>query len=61
MANILMVLLGINMAAVLGVLLTGMVGVARGNTPQRSNQLMRWRVMLQASAIFLFVLLMIFR
>ena len=61
MAKIIITLLVINMLAVLGVLLAGFVGVARGASPARSNQLMRWRIILQASAICLFVLLMIFR
>jgi hypothetical protein len=61
MTKFLMVLLLIAMLAVLGVLITGMVGVARGMDPARSNRLMRWRVILQGVALFIFVLLMLSR
>jgi hypothetical protein len=44
--------------ATLGVLLVGMVGMARGTDPRRSNKLMQWRVILQGSAILLFVIMM---
>jgi hypothetical protein len=54
----LMVLLGIDMAAVVVVMLVGAIGVADANrSPQTSNKLMRWRVVLQAVAIGLVVLL----
>jgi len=47
------------MFATLGVLLVGMLGVARGaDNPRRSNMLMRWRVILQACALLLFALLL---
>jgi hypothetical protein len=47
------------MLATLGVLFAGLLGLARGDgNPARSNQLMRWRVILQAGALLLFVLLM---
>lgn len=46
------------MLATLGVLIAGMVGLVRGGDPRRSNQLMRWRVILQAGALLLFALLM---
>ena len=47
------------MFATLGVLFAGLVGLARGNgNPARSNQLMRWRVILQGAALLLFLLLM---
>lgn len=51
------------MIGVVGVLGAGIVGFVRGaGDPQRSNRLMRWRVILQAVAILLFVLLLtIFR
>jgi hypothetical protein len=61
MQQFLMVLLVIVMLAVLGVLVAGMVGVAQGGDPARSNRLMRWRVMLQGLAIAIFALLMISR
>lgn len=46
------------MAGVLGVLVLGIVGVARGGDPRRSNCLMRWRVILQAAALLLLALLL---
>jgi phosphatidylglycerophosphate synthase len=46
------------MLATVGVLFAGLIGVARGGgDPVRSNQLMRWRVILQAAALLLFILL----
>ena len=59
MTVVLAVLVGLLMLGVLGVLAAGLVGVARGGgDPERSNRLMRWRVMLQACAIALFMLLL---
>ncbi len=53
------ILVGLLMFATVGVLFAGLVGVARGGgDPARSNQLMRWRVILQAAALLLFVLMM---
>ena len=51
------------MIGVVGVLGAGILGFVRGGgDPERSNRLMRWRVILQAVAILLFVLLLtIFR
>ncbi|WP_428377654.1 twin transmembrane helix small protein [Lichenicoccus sp.] len=50
------------MIGTVGVLAAGVVGFVRGGgDPQRSNRLMRWRVILQATALLLFVLLTIFR
>jgi Hypoxia induced protein conserved region len=37
----------------------GLVNMARGNNPQRSNKLMRSRVLFQALAILFFVLFML--
>ena len=56
-----MILLLVVMVAILGVLGAGMVGVARGGSPVRSNMLMRWRVMLQGAALVLVVLLLLSR
>jgi hypothetical protein len=54
--TILIVLL---MIGTLGVLFAGLIGLARGSPdPRRSNKLMQWRVILQASALLLFVILM---
>ena len=53
------ILLILAMLGVLGVLFAGLLGVARGGgDPARSNRLMRWRVVLQAVAIGLFLLLL---
>jgi hypothetical protein len=58
MKILLIALLALSMLATLGVLFAGMLGLVRGGDPQRSNALMRWRVMLQAVAIGLFLLLL---
>jgi NADH:ubiquinone oxidoreductase subunit 6 (subunit J) len=59
MKTLLTVLVVMAMLGVLGVLLVGMVGMVRGDQqPERSNRLMRWRVILQGIALALFVLLM---
>ena len=59
MKIVLIVLLVAMMLATLGVLLAGLLGLVRGGgDPMRSNRLMRWRVMLQAGAIVLFLLLL---
>lgn len=57
MKTFLAILVGIGMLATLGVLVAGMVGLARQNDPARSNRLMRWRVLLQAATLLLFALL----
>ncbi|WP_158745924.1 twin transmembrane helix small protein [Acidisphaera sp. L21] len=47
------------MLATLGVLFAGLLGLARGGgDPARSNRLMRWRVLLQAGTLLLFMLLL---
>lgn len=47
------------MIGVVGVLLAGMLGLARGGgDPRRSNKLMQWRIILQAGAILVFIVLM---
>jgi hypothetical protein len=61
MATLLMILLLLVMLSILVVLGLGMVGVARGGSPQRSNRLMQWRVGLQGLALLIFVLLMMVR
>ncbi len=59
MKTFLVVLLAIFMLGTLGVLFAGMVGLVRGGgNPQRSNALMRWRVILQAAALVVFALLL---
>ena len=53
------ILVALLMLATLGVLFAGLLGLVRGGgNPARSNQLMRWRVILQGAALLLFVLLM---
>lgn len=53
------VLVALLMFATLAVLIAGMVGLVRGGgDPRRSNQLMRWRVILQGAALLLFMILM---
>jgi hypothetical protein len=53
------ILVGLLMFATLGVLFAGLFNLARGGgDPARSNQLMRWRVILQGAALLLFMLLM---
>jgi hypothetical protein len=59
MKTVLAVLVILMMLATLGVLFAGMFGLVRGgNDPQRSNRLMRWRVLLQAGTLLLFMLLL---
>ena len=55
-----MILLGIDLVAVVAVMLVGAVGMANlSRNPRTSNRLMRWRVLLQGTAIGLVVLLML--
>ncbi len=59
MKIVLIVLIVLMMASTLGVLFAGLIGLARGGgDPYRSNRLMRWRVLLQAGTLLLFVLLL---
>ena len=58
MHTFLTVLVGILLLATLGVLIAGMLGMVREPDPQRSNKLMRWRVILRASAIVMLVVMM---
>ncbi|HET6605571.1 MAG TPA: twin transmembrane helix small protein [Rhodopila sp.] len=58
MRGFLTVLVGILLAATLGVLLWGAIGMARGVDPRQSNKLMQWRVIFQASALLLLIILM---
>ncbi|WP_439598452.1 twin transmembrane helix small protein [Falsiroseomonas sp.] len=63
MTTFLTVLVGLSMFATLGVMLAGMVGLARNETAGggRSNKLMRWRVGLQGLTLVLFLLLLMLR
>jgi hypothetical protein len=59
MITFLAVLVGLAMLATLGVLFAGMIGLVRNTgDAERSNRLMRWRVMLQFAALMLFALLL---
>jgi succinate dehydrogenase hydrophobic anchor subunit len=59
MKMILEILLGADMLAVVIVMLVGAVGMANiSRDPRTSNKLMRWRVILQGTAIALVLALM---
>ncbi len=59
MKVVLIVLVVFMMLGTLGVLVAGLVGLVRGGgDPMRSNRLMRWRVLLQAGTLLLFMLLL---
>jgi len=49
------VLVAIALAAVAVVLIMGLVNMMRGGSPQRSQDLMRWRVTLQFVAILVII------
>ncbi len=54
------VLTALAMLGTLGTLFAGMVGMVRGGgNPERSNVLMRWRVLLQGATVVLFVLFLL--
>ena len=59
MNTFLLVLIALAMLGTVGVLFAGIFGLVRGGgSPQRSNALMRWRVILQGVALLLIVLLL---
>jgi hypothetical protein len=59
MKIVLIILIALLMLATLGVLVAGVVGFVRGGgDPRRSNKLMQYRVLLQAGALLLFVVLL---
>ncbi|WP_043337053.1 twin transmembrane helix small protein [Belnapia moabensis] len=59
MKTILIILVAIGMLATLGTLFAGMFGLARGDgSGERSNLLMRWRVVIQGITLLLFALLL---
>lgn len=59
MQTFLIILLVLVMLATVGVLLAGLLGLVRGTTtPEQSNTLMRWRIIAQAGALALFMLLL---
>lgn len=61
MPIVLMSLLGLSLLAVAGVLLAGLITMARGGdaAARRGNRLMGWRIRLQILAVILFVLTML--
>jgi len=60
MRDLLMVLLGLDLAAVVVVMLFGAIGMALpGRTPETSNRLMRLRVGLQGFGVALVVILIL--
>ena len=61
MMTFLAILLGLAMLGVVGTLGAGMIGVARGSDPRRSNALMRGRVLLQGVALALIALILILK
>ncbi|PPQ39234.1 twin transmembrane helix small protein [Rhodopila globiformis] len=58
MHTFLTILVGILLLATLGVLLAGVIGMAGQHDPRRSNKLMRWRIVLQAGALILLMIMM---
>lgn len=58
MEFVLPILVVLAMLATLGTLLFGIFTMAKGGTPERSNKLMRSRVLLQGLALLLFVIFM---
>jgi hypothetical protein len=59
MKTVLIVLVALGMAATVGTLFAGMLGMGRGDgSAMRSNRLMRWRVILQGVTLVLFALLL---
>ena len=61
MNGVILILLAVTLAAVVIVLLTGVMGMARGGdfNARYGNKLMRLRVILQGLAIVLFILLVV--
>lgn len=59
MKTALTILVALSMLATLGTLFAGMIGMGRATaSPERSNRLMRWRVILQGITLALFALLL---
>lgn len=62
MKFVLPILVVIAMLATLGTLGLGIISMARGNNPRRSNRLMQSRVLFQGLALLLFfIFMMIYR
>lgn len=58
MEHLLPVLIVVAMLATLGILGLGLLSMARGDSPKRSNKLMQSRVLLQGIALLLFLVFM---
>ncbi|WP_421994676.1 twin transmembrane helix small protein [Roseococcus sp.] len=59
MKTLFTILVAASMAATLGVLVAGMIGMARGVSGETSQKLMRYRVLLQGLTLALFAILML--
>lgn len=59
MEKVLPVLVVLAMLATVGVLLMGIINMAKGGSPQRANKLMQTRVLMQGLALLLFVIFML--
>ncbi|HXP29785.1 MAG TPA: twin transmembrane helix small protein [Stellaceae bacterium] len=59
MQFLLPILVVVAMLATLGVLFLGVISMARGGNPRRSNKLMQTRVLLQGLALLVFALFML--
>ncbi len=61
MKSVIITLLAVTLAAIVIVLITGIIGMARGGdfNAKHGNKLMRMRVILQGLAIVLFLLLIV--
>ncbi len=57
---VLLILIGLALLGTLGVLFAGVINLAQPNhDPRRSNRLMRWRVVLQGTALLLLAILLL--
>ena len=55
MHGVMTVVIGIMMVATLGIVITGMFGLARTTSPRRSTKLMQYRVVFQAVTLVLVI------
>jgi Hypoxia induced protein conserved region len=58
MELVLPILVALAMLATLAMLFMGLISMARGGDPQRSNKFMRYRIWFQGTALLLFVIFM---
>ena len=60
MRVVLVILIGLALLGTLGVLFAGLITLAQPNhDPKKSNMLMRWRIVLQGTALLLIALLLL--